>query len=235
MKKNAVVFSSWVPSQYFYRANIYLSFIRDYFSDCDVYIGVNSESDLVWVDIIESVLPEAQVALVDPSLSLNSDVPGFQSALKLLKDSKNEYENVYFMHSKGMSYPNDATWFISCRDYFMQFAEKRKEFDEIMEKDTSIGGIAHIARKFDMKTSKHLEQIVSYMDNTKTAIQVIPQDTMWLLTHYVIKGNIVKWFLDASKEEFFTTNLQDRYFFEVCFPLIVDAYGKRRENQVFWE
>jgi hypothetical protein len=233
MKKNAVVFSSWIPNSTIHRSGIYLSYIRDYFGDCDVYIGVNAESDLAWIDLIESTLPEAHIALVDPDLAVNSDVSGFQSALKLMKDNREDYENVYFMHSKGISYPLDSVWYISCRDYFMQFAEKRKEYDEILEND-EIGGWAHIARNFDMKISKNLEVISSYMKipiNSET----IPTNTMWLLTHYAIKGKIVKWFLDNSTEEFFTTNLKDRYFFEVCFPLIVDAYGKKRENQVFWE
>ena len=50
-----------------------------------------------------------------------------------------------------------------------------------------------------------------------------------------IKGEIVDWFFKNCTPEFFTTKLEDRYFFEVCFPLIIDAYGKKRVNQVFWE
>jgi hypothetical protein len=230
--KNAVVFSSWVPSEVIHRAGIYLSYMRDYFSDCDIYIGVNSNSDLSWVDLIEEILPNANVSLVDPEITINSDVPGFQSALKLMKDSGNEYENVYFMHSKGISYPLDSAWYISCRDYFMQFAEKRKEFDLLL--NTDIGGWAHIARKYDMKNSKNVEILTSYM-NIPNNISNNPQDIMWLLTHYAIKGKIVKWFLDNAKEEFFNTNLNDRYFFEVIFPLIVDVYGATRINEVFWE
>jgi hypothetical protein len=234
MKNNAVVFSSWMPSNAIHRGNIYLSYIRDYFGDCDVYIGINSNSDLAWVDMIESILPEAQIALVDPEMTVDSDVPGFQVALNTLKNSGNVYDKVYFMHSKGISYPSDSQWFISCRDYFMQFAEKRGEYDELLKNDT-VGGWAHIARKFDMKASKHPEQILTFMNQDSVVIPFDAQSTMWLLTHYVIKGNVVKWFLDNAKPEFFTSNLQDRYFFEVCFPLIVDLYGKKRENQVFWE
>ena len=232
MKKNAVVFSSWMPSNVLHRGGVYLSYIRDYFGDCDVYVGINANSDLAWVDMIESELPEAQVALVDPEMYIDSDVSGFQVALKSLKESGNEYDTVYFMHSKGISYPLDSVWYISCRDYFMQFAEKRQEYDELLKND-DVGGWAHIARKFDMNASKHPEQILSFMRNAPENVK--PQDTMWLLTHYAIKGKIVKWFLDDTKDEFFTENLKDRYFFEVCFPLIVDAYGKKRENQVFWE
>jgi hypothetical protein len=234
MKKNAVVFSSWMPSNVIHRGGIYLSYIRDYFGDCDVYIGVNANSDLAWVDMIESALPEAQVSLVDPEMAVDSDVSGFQVALYTIMKSGIEYDYVYFMHTKGISYPLDSVWYISCRDYFMQFAEKRKEYDEILKND-DIGGWAHIARNFNMKISKHPEQILSLIKPQSLPSEVIPQDIMWLLTHYAIKGKIVKWFLDNAKDEFFTTNLQDRYFFEVCFPLIIDAYGKKRENQVFWE
>lgn len=232
MNKNAVVFSSWVQSNVLHRGNIYLSFIRDYFGDCDVFIGINSGSDLAWVDMIEANLPNAQIALVDPELSLDSDTAGFQAALGLMKSSDVTYDKVYFMHSKGMSYPSDSTWYVSCRDYFMQFAEKRKDFDKLLESE-NIGGWAHIARKFDMPASKNYELMKALITGYDKTTQ--PQDTMWLLTHYAIKGEIVKWFLDNSTQEFYTTNLKDRYFFEVCFPLIVDLYGKTRLNEVFWE
>src|ERR1700722_5669283 len=110
MNKNAVVFSTWMPSQYAHRNGLYLSYIRDFFGDCDVYIGVNVGTDLIWVDQIESIFPDANVALVDPEMAVDSDVSGFQAALKLVKDSGNEYKNIYFMHSKGISYPSDRQW-----------------------------------------------------------------------------------------------------------------------------
>ena len=86
-----------------------------------------------------------------------------------------------------------------------------------------------------MSKSEYPNQLLSYIDNTKTPTNVNMNNTMWLITHYAIKGEIVDWFLKNVKPEFFTTNLKDRYFFEVCFPLIVDAYGKDRVNQDFWE
>jgi hypothetical protein len=113
----------------------------------------------------------------------------------------------------------------------MQFIEKRKGFDSILEKE-DIGGWAHIARKFTMKDSGYLKSIANYIDTPN--IEGI-QDTMWLITHYAIKGKIVKWFLDKANDDFFNKKIEDRYFFEASFPLIVDLYGKTRFNEVFWE
>lgn len=232
MKENAVVFSSWMPPGVIHRGNIYLSFIRDYFPDCDIYVGVNPDSDLVWVDLIESIFPDANIALVDPEMAINSDASAFQSALKSLKDADHQYKNVYFMHSKGISYPTDSQWYISCRDYFMQFAEKRKEFDKLLESET-VGGWAHVARKFDMSSSGYAKNIKAFIENVDTKDRYT--ETMWLLTHYAIKGEIVKWFLDNCDQSFFDKKLDDRYFFEASFPLIVDMYGRSRINEVFWE
>lgn len=233
MNKNAVVFSTWLPPQVVYRGGLYLSYINEYFKDCDVYIGINHNSDLSWVDMIEYNMPmdNVNISMVDPELAVNSDASGFQTALELLQKSGKKYENVYFMHTKGTSYPFDFQWYVSCRDYFMQFAEKRKECDASLM-DSTVGGWSHIARKFDMKNSNYYTLMKSFINSE---ISKEPKDTMWLITHYAIKGEIVDWFLKNVKPEFFTTKFEDRYFFEVCFPLIVDAYGLDRVNQVFWE
>jgi hypothetical protein len=233
MNKNAVVFSSWLPPQVVYRGGLYLSYIKEFFKDCDIYIGVNHNSDLSWVDMIElnMNMENVNITLVDPELSVNSDVSGFQVALDAMRNSGKQYDTVYFMHSKGTSYPFDHQWYISCRDYFMQFAEKRVECDSELQKD-DVGGWAHIARKFNMNESDYYKLMKSFIE---LDISNSAQDNMWLITHYAIKGEIVDWFFKNCTPEFFTTKLEDRYFFEVCFPLIIDAYGKKRVNQVFWE
>jgi hypothetical protein len=226
---NAVIFSSWVPTQFLHRSGLYLSYIKQYFKDCDIYVGVNVGTDLVWVDKVEQTLPEAVIGMVDENMNVDSDVSGYKCALKLLKDSGKTYENVYFVHTKGISRPTDYDWYISCRDYFLQFIEKRNEYDVILQNNPGIGGWAHIARKFEMENSYCLAGICKYIEPKNKQIT----NTMWLLTHYAIRGEIVQWFLENCKEEFFTTT-DDRYFFESCFPLIVDLYGLKRENQVFW-
>ena len=59
---------------------------------------------------------------------------------------------------------------------------------------------------------------------------------MWLTTHYVIKNECVKYFVDNCKLEFFNTNLKDRYYFESSFPLIVElTTGKKRETCIYWD
>jgi len=163
---------------------------------------------------------------------LNSDASAFQAALLLYKKSNKDYNNIYFIHTKGMSYPSDQQWRISRESYFDSFVNKRRQCGEILKSDC-VGGVGLVSNFcWTLHDSNYINYVTRFIKNPYRNIQ----DVMWLTTHYVIKNECVKYFVDNCDPSFFTTNLGDRYFFESSFPLIVElTTNKKRESLIYWD
>jgi hypothetical protein len=224
--KNAVVVAMFLPNSY--RAEVYVNAIRKHFSDCDVYIGLNSS--FIGVEQYLNQNGFFNIVYVDKKLEVTSDASAYQAALKLLKSKNQEYKNIYFIHTKGISYPEPERWLTSCRDYFLGFCKQRDRIDALLE-ETEVGGAAPIGRAEPMNNGGYSKDMDKYCPNMK---QTDVEDIMSLITFYGIKGNIVKHFLDNCIPEFFTTKL-DRYFFETSFYLIVDKMGYKRKHLGIWQ
>lgn len=222
----AVVFAAFLPN--IQRSQIYMDHLKKHYSDCDVYIGLNSSFPGA-----EEYLKSNgfhNVIHVPKKLEVNSDASAFQAALLLLRSKNIEYETVYFTHTKGISYADPNSWMTSCRDYFVGFCERRNLIDESL-KDPLIGGVSYVGRKEPMNNGGYSKEMDDYCPTLK---QTETDDIMSLITMYGIRGNIVKYFIDHCKDQFYTTKL-DRYFFETSFPLIVDKSGFKRHHLAMWD
>ncbi len=222
----AVVFAAYLPNVY--RSQVYVDHLKKHYSDCDIYIGLNSS------------FPGAEAYLkfngfnniihVPRRLEVNSDASAFQAALLLLKSKNIEYETVYFTHTKGISYADPNNWMISCRDYFIGFCTRRNLIDEALTNE-NIGGVSYVGRKEPMNNGGYSKEIDDYCPSLK---QTEVDDIMSLITMYGIKGKLVKYFIDNCTVDFFNTKL-DRYFFETSFALIVDKSGFKRHHLAMWD
>src|SRR5690348_819586 len=104
--KSAVIFAMYLPTQF--RAELYVNAVKKYFPDCDVYIGLNTS--FIGAENYLNQRGFNNVVHVDKKLEVTSDASAYQAALKLLKSKNIEYKNVYFMHTKGISYPEPDRW-----------------------------------------------------------------------------------------------------------------------------
>jgi hypothetical protein len=225
--KNAVIFAGYFPHPH--RIDIYLENLKKHFSDCDFYIGLNSSFPGT-----EEYLNKKgfnNIIHVPTRLEINSDASAFQAALLLFRAKNIEYDNIYFLHSKGTSYVTDVQWQGSCNDYFVGFCIRRHLVDEAIKLD-GIGGVSYVGRKHPMDNGGYSIAIDELRPNPK---QTHVDDIMSLITFYAIKGNIIKDFVYNCREEFFNTKMSDRYFFESSFPLVVDKAGYKRHHLVMWD
>jgi len=225
MKKDAVVFAAYMPR--IDRAFIYIDALKYYYSNCDVYIGLNSS-----VPEFETLLRNNgfnNITKVDPNIEVNSDASAFQAALKTLKNTNVQYDKIHFLHTKGVSYQSDGQWKSSYESYFLGYCKRMLEVQNGFNIEQIIGGVSYVGRKEPMNNSGYSTSLDKYCNFKTTNVENI----MSLITFYSINHHIVKEFLHNCNDSFFTDKL-DRYFFETSFPLIVDRFGYKRHHLVMW-
>jgi predicted subunit of tRNA(5-methylaminomethyl-2-thiouridylate) methyltransferase len=223
--KSAIVFAGWFPN--LERSPFYINDMKKNFKNIDVYFGVNPSNTNYHKTL--NLIGYDNVAITSPERVVDSDASAFQSALELLKNSGNQYETIYFIHTKGISYKDDAAWMSSYESYYLGFFRQLAEIEKVLEKNESVGGVSYVGRVEPMNGSGYSTVLDKYFDFGNNAVANI----MSLLTFYAIRGKIVNEFIQNAKPEFFTDKL-DRYFFETSFPLIVDKMGYERHHLVMW-
>jgi hypothetical protein len=217
--RDAVVFSSYVPNGAALAiATEYLSVLERCFADCDVYVGINSGSITEWERLLRASPLRVRVGTVEPRLAVDSDVSGFQKALELMRDEGRTYDLVWFGHTKGATRDEPALRRQIIGDFFM-----RRERISRLFRHPRVGAFGHDATAADLAAADtHMDAVFPFPYRSI--------GTFYLFTFYVLRGSIVKTFLDGCSEDFFTKNLVsdlgfDRYFFERDFGRLCDRFG----------
>lgn len=214
-KRSAVVFASYINNDDALRLGLrFLDVFQSKFVDCDIFIGINPcQKQQEWINAIERSPLNIKFALTTPDLVMDSDASAYQTALRLLKESKYEHEQVWFGHTKGATSGN---YDITDR-YINNLFLKREVVDELFGNPEF--GI------YGLECALHPEKIEDRISQYRT-YNSDPLMIMFLYSFYVIRGNIVYDFVHNCLEEFFTHKLKgDRYFFERDFYQIVFMQG----------
>ena len=220
--RDAVVFSSYVPTQHALDvANEFLEVFKKRFADCDFFIGVNPGSLPEWESALrESGLRSVRVGKADPRLAVDSDASGFQRALQLMREEGKEYRLVWFGHTKGATANHPELRRRLIDSLYLERDRITRLFD-----DPCVGSYGH-----DMTVDLTLAEIDARIDSLLFPLPYESIGTFYLHTFYVLRGSILKRFLDGCSEDFFTKNLVeelgfDRYFFERDFARLADRFG----------
>jgi hypothetical protein len=218
---DAVVFSSYVPT----RAALdvaaeFLALFEKRFADCDIYVGINTGSLPEWERMLIASTLRIRIGTVGPSLTVDSDVAGFQKALMLMRDEGREYDLVWFGHTKGATSNDPALRRRLVGDFYL----KRKRITALFD-HPRVGSFGH-----DISYSEVLPGIDARVDAAILAMPYPSIGVFYLHTFYVIRGSIIKRFLDSCSEDFFAKNIVsdlgfDRYFFEKEFSRLADRFG----------
>lgn len=227
--KDCVIFGTWAP--YRHRIAPYINIIKEKWSDCDFFVGINPGSDPEWEKQLNAI-GITNIIHVKPELQICSDASAYQAALTLYKKSNKNYRNVFFMQTKGMSYQTDHQWRVSRESYFDGFARDRHLYEKLLIPD-DVGGCGMTSFfDFNWRNNDYVKKLTKFIDTPYKNVF----ELKWLITHYVMKNEVVKYFVDNCKPEFFSTNLEDRCYFEWAFPQIVElCSGKKRQSVVFWD
>jgi len=196
--KKAIIFASYIPTKdKMYIGEEFLNVFNEFYSDYDLYVGVNPSCQ-EWIDLLNSKLIKYKIT--EEKFVVSSDVSAYQSALKLLKESNNEYELYTFAHTKGVT--SNAHNF---RKYvFDNFLLKNKEIERIFKNDSTVGLFSLWVTKCSTKGSiqQSLDVLLDYGKCKNT-------DTMTQYTFFTMKGEVLNKFIKEVKSIFWESKITD--------------------------
>ncbi|MEE8631029.1 MULTISPECIES: hypothetical protein [Methylobacterium] len=202
----------------------YIELIGRYFSDSDIYIGINQGSSDKWRKMIAKSGLRAIVADVPPHLWVNSNVAGFQAALSALRDSNVRYDHYWFGHSKGTTHSTyeeaDLLRWVIEKDFWTRRAEIEAECDPL-----TCGAVPALPMPAESANTSVALYLRSIYNAPYRPIFYIPT-----YTYFGMGGRSLNIFLEKASKRFFAENILNgpgvsRYFFEGGFSWIADMAG----------
>lgn len=231
--KTAVIFSvaifeeskGWMMDEW-------LVMLASKFAGCDIYIGLNPGTHKSIMEKIAATDLPIAVSFVQPDLYCGSDASGYQLALRILRSTHQVYDYYWFVHTKGGVNNRDDRF----KYYLNEFVAKRDEIEPFLIQNPHVGSYG----LHGSKQSADGSQWKTYGDRDGTdhggfpiAKNVVPFDKLtcthvnfsYLETFFVLKGDVVNWFIEKADESYFTTKIQNRWYFEVVFPWLSSRFG----------
>lgn len=211
-----------------------LNRLENKFQNLTIFIGINPSPFLEdGIKIIEKHKNRDIFYSTTPNhLVCDSDASGYQTALKLLKDSKKSFDLYWFMHSKSVTTNRSQE-----REFMLKdFIENKEKIESLFVENGFIGsygdmliqlGTLKKGHKFSTPTvsGNYLNKFYDFKIKT-------PFEYFYTKTFFVVKGGIINDFISKCDESFFNDYLNiygekntDRYFFERDFIRVVDKMG----------
>lgn len=211
-----------------------LSRLEVNFSDLTIFMGINPSPFLEeGVKVIESHNKiKFYYSEVPKNLVCDSDASGYQTALKLLKDSDKSFDLYWFIHSKAITSNRNQE-----REFMLNdFIGNKEKIESLFIENNFIGsygdmliqlGTLKKGHKFSTPTisGNYLDKFYDFKIKT-------PFEYFYAKTFFVIRGEIINDFIVKCDPSFFNNYLNiynekntDRYFFERDFIRLVDKMG----------
>jgi len=202
----------------------FLETFKLHFSDCDIFIGINPDSLQQVEQIIETYgLNVVAMQRCSDQLYSFSDASAYQVALKQLYESKNEYENYWFIHTK--SGVNEHSNYLR-EWYIVNFLERRNTIESFIQSTAKVGSYGMLGLEFD-KSRNYSEtdcEIDLFKNTITPELPCTHANFFYIHTLYVINKKPMQNFFKLISDTWFETKL-DRYYFEGVFPFIVSRSG----------
>jgi hypothetical protein len=224
--KSCIVFACTILSHdRLHTLDSFLSCFKNHFSESDIYIGINYNS----ISELEDYISNANVSNIksisrgNENLYAESDASAYQIALKDLYNSKNEYENYWFVHTKGAVNSHSdylRNWYVD------NFLSRRNEIEDYISNNEGIGSYAMLGLEYDFnRVYDESDCEISLFENTLSdSLPCTHANFFYIHTIYVINKAPMQAFFNLISDTWFTTKL-NRYYFEGVFPFIVSRLG----------
>lgn len=217
--KDAVVLSAFIPDRKALTIGLdYIDFIKEYFKDADIFVGMNPSAYMkFWLyELKKDNILNVKELVTDERLVIDSDASSYQSACNLLRNSRNKYNLVYFIHTKGVTSGSNERY-----RYFDLFKNRIKINNIFLDKD--IGTYSYYI-------GKHRNIFNDVLNEIYTFERPYFYSYLYFYTFYVLRGEPLQNFLNKCSTCFFTNNLitnfgGDRYYFERDFPQVIWRQG----------
>jgi hypothetical protein len=200
----------------------FLETFKTNFNTSDLYIGINPNSISNTESIIEEYNLNAQTIRVTPELYCESDASAYQAALRLLYDSKKQYDTYWFVHTKsGVNNHSDYL-----REWYIDNFLLNKNTIESFMIDNDMGSYGMLGLEYDPnKIYTETDVEIKLWENEITEnLPYSHSNFFYIHTIYAISQKPINNFFNLITNKWFETKL-DRYYFEGVFPFIVSRSG----------
>lgn len=228
MSANCIIFAAFIPTKESLKVfTQYIKYIHLYFNKIDVYLGINpSKYTNDAISIIKNYRLNAEVSIVPDNLIVESDASAYQRACLLARNTK-EYNQVYFIHTKGITSKHPAG------ELFKYIFKDHSKIDSIFKND-KIGSYSKFIGKYKTPFKDILTPYYSFENPYFNSY-------LYFFTFYILRGKPLKNFLDNCSMDFFEKNIisemnSDIYLYERDFPQIIwrQGYKPAYDKQVNW-
>lgn len=241
--RNAVVAGVWFDIKN--RANDFVNHLVKYYSDCDIFIGINPcpEYDY-FIERLNETNLKVVTGIVPQHLIIKQHTSSTQLGIKLLIDSNNEYNIVHFIHSKGSSY-NDYHYNRAFTQYIVEYGQKRDYIEEFLNTNQDYGAFADyggiqmqwfireginkqdLKRPFENVTHTAASSLLDYKKTLEVHTNLdlgefydfkyVPLRTQFLVGVYSFKFFIIKEFYTKTYKDMLERNLITDLKFDIYF------------------
>jgi hypothetical protein len=241
--RNSVVSGVWFNLKN--RVDEYINVLKTYYSDCDHYIGINpcSEQEYLIERLNQSNLIFTY-GIVPDHLIIKQHTSSTQLGIKLLIDSKKEYNITHFLHSKGSSY-NDYHYGRAFNEYIVEYSMKKKAIEQFLDNNLNYGAFADyggiqmqwfireginksdLKRPFENVTDTAASNLLNYKKPLEVHTNLdlgefynfkyMPLRTQFLVGVYSFKFFIIKEFFEATYKDILERNLITDLKFDIYF------------------
>lgn len=224
MSKSCILFACTILTEdrLFVLEEFLYEFKQD-FSECDIYVGINPTS----APLVEQVLANSNLRIVSERATIelytHSDASAYQVALRLARDSKNTYDNYWFVHTKGAVNIHSnylRKWYID------SLLKDRVYIESFLDENKGIGSYGLLGLEFDPNRNYSEEdtEIDLFKNNISQELPYPHANFFYIHTLYVIKGELIDKLFSLVTDNWFTYKL-NRYYFEGILPFIVSRSG----------
>lgn len=223
--KSCIIFACTIISEHrLIVLHKFLNSFKEQFSNCDIFVGINSVS----LSSIEDIINDSELNIVymnrcKEDMYSHSDASAYQEALRGLYNSKKKYDKYWFIHTK--SGVNEYSSYL--RDWYLNnFLGNRNYIEHFINTNLGIGSYGMLGLEFDENRNYHETDCeIDIFKNTLTKkLPYTHANFFYIHSIYVIDNKPMKLFLKLISEDWFNTKL-DRYYFEGVFPFIVSRSG----------
>ena len=222
-RRDAVLFSSWVPEEGLALGRYFIETLRRYHADSKIFVGINHGSSPQWIERLEASGLDVTVQPAASTLTISCDPTGFVAALDAYRRHAERFDLVWFGHTKGVSHLDDR-WYRTGRwTIERMFWGRRAEIERYFQDPT----IGLYTPHYMMMKQSHLRQI----DALRRMYQAtcLPLGVAALSTHFVMRDESVRDFCARVDKRFFREGPEpfggDMYFFEMGMPNVATMQG----------
>lgn len=215
-RRDAVIFSSWAPEAGLALGDYFIDVLRRWHGDSKIFVGINHGSSPEWRERLEASGLDVAIRHAPSTIAMAGDPAGFVAALDAFRRQSEEFNVVWFGHTKGAGHLDEAWYFTGRWTIERMFWSRRAEIAAHFA-DPAIG---LYSPHYLMMLQAHLSQT----DALQRVYQAIcaPLGAMAVSTHFAMRGESVRAFCQSVDPRFFLDGPEpfggDKFFFEMAMP-----------------